>query len=139
MLRGYKKLTLSGEVSGLRELVRNVRSEVAAMPCKCSEYRSGGLCRRCILIGMVDEGLAGIAGMREGEMDKKELIEKAEKQLEAIGMVVKEQKAKLLEAEESLKECQEKVEFLKKAVMVAVETSIDLQSVVEWLSDQESC
>lgn len=65
------------------------------------------------------------------------LREKAWKQVQAADMVVKNQKAKLVLAEEKLKTASEEVGFLKSVVRKAVSVSIDLQYVAEWLDDQE--
>jgi hypothetical protein len=65
------------------------------------------------------------------------LREKASKQVQAADMVVENQKAQLLVAEEALAVATESVAFLKRATMKAVSVSIDLQCVKEWLDRQE--
>jgi hypothetical protein len=44
-----------------RELIRDVRKEIACMPCDCLGFeRDGAICRRCIMLGIIDDGLAEI-------------------------------------------------------------------------------
>lgn len=70
-------------------------------------------------------------------MDKAEMIEKAKKQLKATDTVVKNQKAELIVLEETFECLELGVASVKKCVMIAVETAIDLQTVIEWLENQE--
>lgn len=65
------------------------------------------------------------------------MVEKADKQLAATDIVVKEQKAKLVLLEKALECLELEVASAKKCVEIAVETSIDMQNVVKWLGNQE--
>lgn len=65
------------------------------------------------------------------------LLSKARKQSEAAEIVVKEQRAKLAEAETALVDATKNVAFLRNVVSKAFDVSCDLSYVWGWLSDQE--
>lgn len=54
------------EMTALRELIRSLRGEVEAMPCRCEDMAEGRVCNRCFYMGIIDKGLAKIAKEREG-------------------------------------------------------------------------
>lgn len=54
------------QVDILRQLIREIRSEIASMPCNCEAYAGDDvLCRRCTLLDMIDRGLAKIGKERD--------------------------------------------------------------------------
>jgi len=68
MLQGHETLMLKNEVYGLRELVRNIRGmfEKAGCDCESGLVIHGDLCGRCIVMGVIDNGLATIKEHKNG-------------------------------------------------------------------------
>lgn len=47
-----------------RELIRKIRAEVVALPCRCERMSQVRVCDSCYLLGIIDKGLAEI-GQKE--------------------------------------------------------------------------